>query len=82
MGFLNFKVTNFEEITDLPNSKHSLLLNQFSFFLVEDLTGDRLKEMLGSISGKLTFKHYPLKFLHLNEMVSDYRSELPRMIEK
>jgi hypothetical protein len=41
-----------------------------------------MKELLGSISGKLTFKHYPLKFLHLNEMVSDYRSELPRMIEK
>jgi len=31
---------------------------------------------------KMQFKHYPLKFFQLNEIVTEYKKELPRMIEK
>lgn len=33
-------------------------------------------------SAKMEFKHYPLKFLLLNEIITDYPQEMPKMIER
>lgn len=33
-------------------------------------------------SAKMEFKHYPLKFLLLNEIITDYPQEMPKMMER
>ena len=56
---------------------HFLIFGGFLLILLA-----AMNEALSGITGKLQFKHYPLKFLNLNELMTDYKKELPRMIER
>lgn len=41
-----------------------------------------MMQLMDQMNGKLTFKQYPLKFLQLNEVVTEHKSDLPKFIEK
>lgn len=69
IGFLDFKVSDVDE-------KFLKLTEE------KNLDSAQMLEAFGCIEGKLSFKHFPLKFLKLNELVTDYKKELPVMIER
>ena len=77
IGFLNFTVTNLSEIREISQSKSTL-----SECIGESVHPEMMMHLMNQMTAKLTFKHYPLKFLQLNEIVTEHKSDLPKFIEK